>query len=124
MRLFLALLLLGSTLNSYAYDCFKELCVDDVVRDQFGWKGSVESFDRENDQVIVALHHIPSSWPFEYKELGKQVFCHQEFCQGQELIDQYGHAIVIEEVYTHGMISAFNFGIDGYALYSFQELRQ
>lgn len=117
--IFLLALSLFSTANA---TCLKALCTDDVVRDIYGWKGSVASFDVANEMVNVTLHHNGYTFAFPYKELGKQVWCHEEYCQGQELVDQYGNNIIVEEVYTHRMLYAFNLNIDGYALYSFDEL--
>lgn len=103
--------------------CYKELCIDDVVRDIYGWKGSVVSFDAEKENVAVLLHHNGFTFNFPYDELGKLVWCYEVFCQGDELKDQYGNQIIIEEVYTHQMLYAFNLNIDGFALYHFDELR-
>lgn len=119
------LILIALILSSFTVQasCFKELCQDDIVRDIFGWKGSVASFDIDQEMVNVTLHHNGYTWAFPYKELGKLVWCYEGFCQGQELVDQYGDDIIIAEVYTHRMIYAFNLNIDGFVLYSFDDLK-
>src|SRR5690606_16969380 len=117
------LITLLTTLSLHASGCFKELCPDDVVRVIYGWKGSVVDFNIDRESVNVLLHHNGYVFEFPYKELGKSVWCHEGFCLGQELVDQYGNDIIVEEVYTHQMLYAFNLNIDGYALYSFDELR-
>ncbi len=123
MKLFSLIFFSMALTSSLASDCYKDLCTGDVVRDIYGWKGSVDSFDIEKENVLVSLHHIPSVFPFPYSELGKKVFCFEEFCEGQRLIDQYGHEIIVEEVYNHRMLYAYNLGVDGRMLYDFKELR-
>lgn len=121
MKLLLVTLLFSNI--AFATNCYKELCTNDVVRDIYGWKGSVNSFNAQTDMVEVILHHNGFGYEFPYKELGKQVFCHKEFCTNQERLDQYGNTILIEEVYTHEMIWAYNLNTDGRAIYTFSELR-
>lgn len=123
MKLISFIILSMALIPASASECYKDLCHGDVVRDIYGWKGSVNSFNVNEDIVSVALHHIPSVFPFPYNELGKQVFCFEEFCEGQRLIDQYGHEIIVEEVYDHQMLYAYNLGVDGRMLYDFKELR-
>ena len=123
MKLISLILFSMALTPSFANDCYKDLCTGDVVRDIYGWKGSVDSFDIEKENVLVSLHHIPSVFPFPYNELGKQVFCFEEFCEGQRLVDQYGYEIIVEEVYNHQMLYAYNLGVDGRMLYDFKELR-
>lgn len=103
-------------------DCLKNICKNDIVRDIFGWKGTVVAFDLAAANVQVQLHHNGFVYPFPVDELGKLVSCYKQFCQGQRLVDSYGSDIIIEEVYTHEMLYAFNLNTDGYALYQFSEL--
>ena len=117
--LFLTLLLSGSILSA---ECYKELCTDDVVRDQFGWKGSVYQFDTNADIVHVQLHHNGYVYPFPYKDLGKQVRCFEKFCTGDEIKNQSGHDLIIEEVYNHRMLLVHDLNVDGHHLYDFDEL--
>ena len=105
----------------FAAECYKDLCTDDVVRDQFGWKGSVYEFDQSTETVHVQLHHNGYVYPFPYKDLGKLVRCQEQFCIGDEIRNHAGHDLIIEEVYTHQMLLAYNLNTDGHNLYSFDE---
>lgn len=104
-------------------NCYEHLCSDDVVRDIYGWKGTVVDFNHSQRSAAVWLHHNGYTFSFPIDELGKQVVCFENFCQGERITSSFGDPLIIEEVYTHKMLYAFNLNTDGYALYDFDELQ-
>lgn len=119
----LLLLCLFSFSFTQASQCYKDLCVGDIVRDQFGWRGSVYSFNLETQEVAVALSHIPSIWNFKYDELGVKVRCHKWICESDKVVDKYEEEVEVIEVFTNGLVYIFDISIDGYLLYQIDELR-
>ncbi|MFX3675825.1 MAG: hypothetical protein ACN6I6_02210 [bacterium] len=118
---FLIFIFLGNFSLAFA-SCFEHLCTDDTVRDIYGWKGSVVEFQPLNRTANVWLHHNGYIFTFPIDELGKQVSCAENFCQGDRVKNAYGDTLIIEEVYTHQMLYTYNLNTDGYALYTFAEL--
>ena len=105
MKTFLPLIFL-LTINVFAADvhCFKEICINDFVRDSYGWGGEVARIE-ESGTLHVALFHEPGFLAkFEYAEVGKAVKCHKSFCIGNIVIDPYGNSATIQEIYTNDIV--------------------
>lgn len=122
MKTIILIILSILSVNLYASNCYKRLCLNDTVRDQFGWKGTIVSFDEINDEVEVGLSHTPSTYNFPYNDLGKKVVCYKGLCQSQTAKDNRGTIVDIIEVYNHGLVYVFDESIDGNLLYDIKEL--
>ncbi|EQC51788.1 hypothetical protein [Bacteriovorax sp. DB6_IX] len=116
------ILLLLMTTGVFANECYKNLCTDDLVMDQYGWSGWVTSFDVENNLVEVQLSHGPGTYQFPYQDLGKSVECFSKICVEDYVMDKYNEVNIVLEIYTHGRAKVFSPDRDGTFIMNTKEL--
>ncbi len=103
----LALCFCSTSLMAQTTKCYKDVCVDDYVRDAFGWGGEVVDINAEGVLSVSLFHYPDYISSFSYFEVGKLVNCHKSFCLKDKVIDQYGDEALIYEIYTNDVVALF-----------------